>query len=80
MNHGSNNPRATPTSKSLELFNTADLQAIEEDTASTHASTSQYERELYTHKTCATDQQQMHFLSDVVYDMILGSSVNDLFV
>ena len=56
-----------------------DVQTIEED-ASTYASGSTFERSCYVHKTCATDQEQMHFISDVVYDMILGSSVNVLFV
>ena len=56
-----------------------DVQTIEED-ASTCASGSTFDRALYVHKTCATDRQQMHFISDVVYDMILGSSVNVLFV
>ena len=65
--------------KVLEPSEVEDLHTIEED-ASTYASGSTIERSLYVHKTCATDREQMHFISDVVYDMILGSSVNVLFV
>ena len=65
--------------KYFEPSEVEDLHTIEED-ASTYASASTVDRALYVHKTCATDRQQMHFISDVVYDMILGSSVNVLFV
>ena len=65
--------------KAFEASEWNDLQVIEDD-VSTYASTSAMERTLYVHKTCATDQQQMHFVSDVVYDIVLGSSINVLFV
>ena len=64
--------------KSYESSEWNDLQAIEDD-VSTYASGSLRQRTLYVHKTCATDQQQMNFISDVVYDVVLGSSVNCLF-
>ena len=65
--------------RAFETSDVEDVLTIEED-ASTCASGSTFDRALYVHKTCATDRQQMHFISDVVYDMILGSSVNVLFV
>ena len=55
------------------------MQVIEDD-ASTYASTSAKGRALYVHKTCATDHQQMHFVSDVVYDIVLSSSIKFMFV
>ena len=64
--------------KSYESSEWNDLQVIEDD-VSTYASGSLRQRTLYVHKTCATDQQQMNFISDVVYDVVLGSSVNCLF-
>ena len=62
--------------KSYEASKWNDLQAVEDD-VSTIASF--HQRKLYVHKTCATDQEQMNFVSDVVYDVVLGSSVNRLF-
>ena len=67
------------TYKVSEPSELEDPHTIEED-ISTCASGSVFQRSLYVHKTCATDREQMHFISDVVYDMILGSSVNVLFV
>ena len=74
----SNGAQEKEKHKSFEASEWNDLQAIEDD-VSTYASTSTMERTLYVHKTCATDQQQMNFISDVVYDVVLGSSMSCLF-
>ena len=67
------------TNEILEISNLFELQTSE-DYTSTGESSSCYDRALYIHKTCATDEQQMHCLSDVISDVILSSYFNILFV
>ena len=67
------------TNEILEISNLFELQTSE-DFTSTGESASCYDRALYIHKTCATDEQQMHCLSDVISDVILSSYFNILFV
>ena len=67
------------TNEILEISNLFELQTSE-DFTSTGESASCCDRALYIHKTCATDEQQMHCLSDVISDVILSSYFNILFV